>query len=125
MRISSTALALSMVIGISGCAQVHSTDASRANTGTLIGRIAMFGGPLNPSTGQMALNNSPGQDMAVSATAPGGRVAATVTSDSYGQFTLALAPGRYSVKAQECGPGASAVVVAGQQTVIGLRCDVP
>ncbi|MCW2494652.1 MAG: hypothetical protein JWQ77_576 [Jatrophihabitans sp.] len=71
----------------------------------------------------MAADNTPGQDTEISATASDGRVVRT-TTDAAGRFTLRLGPGRYSVAAA-CGPPATTVVAAGQQTVLALRCDVP
>jgi len=123
MWVRTTAVALLVGIGLVGCASDRVATTTARATGTVTGRLGIFGGPLNPATGQMAADNNPGRGMTITATASDGRVA-RVTTGSDGRFTLRLSPGRYVI-ASRCGPGVSATVTAGESTVVALRCDVP
>jgi hypothetical protein len=87
----------------------------------LDGYVGLFGGPLNPKTGAMALQDSPAAQVAVAAEAGAVTVARIVTG-SDGRFTLRLAPGRYLIKA-DCGAGAR-VVVHDKPLRVRIRCDV-
>jgi hypothetical protein len=86
------------------------------------GHVGLFGGPLNPKTGRMALNGSPAAQMRVTAVSKTRKVAATTGRD--GRFVLHLPPGNYLIKS-ECGVGKH-LAVHGQRPVhIDLQCDVP
>ena len=115
-----------LVAAVAGCGQ--SPGRSHGQTamdpvGTVSGRVGVFGGPLNPKTGRMAADNSPGGGLLISATPADRRVVTTVTGAD-GWFTLALALGRYSVS-PSCGPDQTVVVTPSKPTVVNLRCDVP
>lgn len=87
------------------------------------GYVGLFGGPLNPKTGLMALNNSPESDARVTVWSTGRRVAETVTGPD-GRFLINLTPGRYTVRA-DCGQAKPLVVTAEQARRVMLSCDVP
>ena len=83
----------------------------------------MYGGPLNPTTGQMGASNVPGAGMTVSITG-GGSPTVTATTGADGRFSVTLKPGQYAV-APSCGTAQSVDVTAGQVTTLAIRCDVP
>jgi hypothetical protein len=87
------------------------------------GYVGLFGGPLNPTTGRMALNNSPAADLRVTVWSAGRQVAETVTG-AKGRFLITLMPGRYTVRA-DCGQAKPLVVTAERARRVMLSCDVP
>lgn len=86
------------------------------------GYVGLDGGPVNPTTGDMALQDSPAAQVHVVAMSGTVTVASAVTGNT-GRFTLRLAPGRYLIKAG-CGVGRR-VVVHERTLQVTLRCDVP
>ena len=135
MAAISAAVPLVLVLALSACAQTGragapsastpgsstsiSTPTASATTGTLTGVVRLYGGPLNPSTGKMALNGSPGPGWKVDVRS-GGRLVAARRSDAAGRFRFELPPGRYSLA---CGGAPTAVVVAGGS--VSVDCDIP
>lgn len=107
--------------GATGVGAGHGSPAG----GTVLvrGHVGLFGGPLDPKTGLMALRDSPAAQARVSATSGTTTVAATTTGTD-GRFVLHLPPGSYLLK-PECGVGRRLVVPAQRPVQIALSCDVP
>ena len=128
MRVRALGLAASsLAVAIAGCslssapfrATTPSSSQTVAATGTLTGLVRLYGGPLNPTTGKMALNGSPGPDWPVKVLA-GATSVAEAKSDAAGRFRFHLAPGRYTLG---CAQAPSILVVAGQ--TVDVDCVVP
>jgi hypothetical protein len=122
MRMRVVSVVVVAVLGLAGCAGAHHVQGASA-TGTISGRLGIFGGPLDPKTGRMAADNAPGQDTAISVRGPDGRVVTTMTHAD-GRYSLDVPAGRYTLT-PACGVATVAVVVSGHGTVADLRCDVP
>ncbi len=116
-----TVIATLIAVVLAACGSGH--DAGNP-PGTVQGHVGLFGGPLNPETGKMALSDAPQPGVAVTATSVDRRVVARTTTDAAGHFTLHLAAGRYSI-APECGAAQTLVVASGQADTIALQCAVP
>jgi hypothetical protein len=115
------------VVSLTGCAGQHDGpaavhDGAARHTTSVQGYVGLFGGPLNPRSGAMALQDSPAAHVRVVAEAGAVTVASTVTTDD-GRFTLRLTPGRYRIKAA-CGLGANLVVHDERPSHVDIRCDV-
>jgi hypothetical protein len=119
-----TALIAALALALTGCANSSGPAGSggSAATGTLTGRVGITGGAVQPN-GKSALNNAPAQDAKVTVTAADHRVY-TATTNGSGQFSIALAAGRYSVRS-DCSLPVGVTVAAGTTTVQDLHCDVP
>ena len=92
-----------------------------AAPGTLAGRVALIGGPVDPRTGRMAAVDAPGAGIAVTVLVAG-RPAASATAARDGRFRITLAPGRYAVRV--CGCARPVTVPAAAQVTVRLRCAI-
>lgn len=75
---------------------INATDlADSKSLGRLEGRVLMNGGPLNPGTGEQALNGSPAAAHTVTIVSERTAVKYMVMSDAAGHFSVNLPSGTY------------------------------
>jgi hypothetical protein len=128
-----TAVALAVLVMVAALATAVSLGAMRGSgpaptgasaglptAGTVSGRVLQYGGPLTPD-GRQALNGAPAPGVVVAATQRG-EVVAKTTAGADGGYSLALAPGTYTITG--CDP-TSVVVTAAATTSADLTCPVP
>ena len=122
-------LAIGVALGavmLTGCSSAPSptptiSRSSNPTTGTLTGTVREYGGPMNPTTGKMAMNGEPEQHFQVkvlSAT----QVVATQVSDAQGHFTFQLPPGTYTLRCEGTTP---VTMTASTRVVTACDDDVP
>lgn len=94
--------------------------ANSTSMGKLEGRVLMNGGPLNPDTGEQALNASPAAAYAVTIVSERTPAQYLVPSDAAGRFSVNLPAGTYVL---ECVPEKRIDVEVGVVTT--AECSVP
>jgi hypothetical protein len=107
------------LLGLSACAG-GSDPASVAASGTLTGRVLMYGGPANATTGKQALSGVPEPNVTVTVQSGSGSITRT-TTDAAGRFTFHVTPGTYTL--QNCGEQVHVEVRAGRS--ISEDCVMP
>jgi hypothetical protein len=81
----------------------------------------MYGGPIDATTGNQALNGTPGPHWTVHIRS-GSQEVATATSDSAGRFTVQLPAGSYEL---DCLDSVPVPVLAGRTTTHDCAVAVP
>jgi hypothetical protein len=126
VRIVRTTAASALILSLAACSRspdpAPTTPASSTTssaTGVVTGTVQLFGGPLNPQTGQQSLNGSPGPHWKVTAFS-GTKVVTTARSNAAGRFRFVLPPGLYTLG---CGNHPTVIVTVGD--TVTVNCRVP
>ena len=100
--------------------RVPAPSSDSASTGTLEGQVLMYGGPLNPDTGQQALSGSPAASYRVTVVNQQTGAEYMATSDTAGRFSIDLPAGSYLLK---CEDNTQVRVVA--SAIVRADCHLP
>jgi hypothetical protein len=129
-RAVAAVFAVGAALSVAGCSRSGSPPARSPDTSpppvlaTVTGTVRIYGGPINPKTGKVALNGNPMATVAPVVVKQGTRVVLQSKTEASGRYRVQVPAGSYTIAAG-CSQPEAVSLTAGESLAKDLNCDVP